>query len=34
MQIKESSINKIIEEVVQGDTFELPPDGQNSATIS
>jgi len=29
MQIKDSSINKIIEEVVQGDRFEPPPDDQN-----
>jgi len=29
MQIKDSSINKIIEEVVQGYRFEPPPDDQN-----
>ncbi|KAK7356251.1 hypothetical protein VNO80_15519 [Phaseolus coccineus] len=30
IKIKESSINKIIEEVVEGDRFKLPYDGQNS----
>jgi len=33
MQIKESSINKIIEEVIQDDRFELPPNGQTSAKM-
>ena len=33
IQVKGSTINKIIQQVIQGDRFELSPEGQNSARI-
>lgn len=33
IQVKGSTINKIIQQVIQGDGFELSPEGQNSARI-
>lgn len=33
MQVEGSTINKIVEEVIQGDRFELSPVGKNSARM-
>ncbi|KAG4997327.1 hypothetical protein JHK84_028353 [Glycine max] len=33
IKVKGSTINKIIQQVIQGDRFELSPEGQNSARI-